>query len=125
MIKCCKAPQGPLALFFFQEALVVCVDVVEEGEAQLRRGSYSGWLKLCLNSCCMGQLLYGFRPIVLPPGIPGAERGYEAVGKAVVAYAGTSLFLRELSLRSPKQVLMVSYETLDFGIQFTGTQKVQ
>src|SRR5229473_3742760 len=125
MVGRCKALQGLLALFFFQEALVVFVDVVEEGEAELRRGSYPSQCKMRLDFGRLRQLLDCLRPIVLPPGIPGAQRGYEAVGKAVVAYAGASLFLRELSLGLPKQALIVGYEALYFGLQFTGMQKVQ
>src|SRR6266566_2262697 len=83
-----------LALFFFQEALIVFVDVVEEGETQLRRGSYPNRCKMRLDFGWLRQLLYCFCPIVLPPGIPGAERGNEAVGKAVVAQAGAHSKLR-------------------------------
>jgi len=103
----------------------VFVDVVEEGEAELRRGSYPSRRKMRLDFGSLRQLLYCLCPIVLPPGIPGAQRSYEAVGKAVVAYAGASLVLRELLLGLPKQALMISYEALNFGLKFTGTQKVQ
>ena len=104
---------------------MVFVDIVEEGEAKLRRGSYPGRLKLCLYFAGLWQLLYCLRPIVLPPGIPGAQRGYEAMGHAVVTYAGASLFLREVLLWLSKQALVVSYEALDSGAKLTCTQKVQ
>src|SRR5260370_38848996 len=109
MVGRCKALQGLLALFFFQEALVVFVDVVEEGEAELRRGRYPSRCKTRLDFGWLRQLLYCLRPIVLPPGIPGAERGYEAVCNAVVAYACSRLFLRGLSFGLPKPSLLVCH----------------
>src|SRR5260370_35439667 len=102
MVGRCKALQGLLALLFFQEALVVFVDVIEEGEAELRRGRYPSRCKTRLDFGWLRQLPYWLRPIVLPPGRPGVGRGHEAVGKAAVAYTGGDLLLGECPLRQPK-----------------------
>src|SRR6266487_5694636 len=99
------------------------VDVIEKPQPQVVSGSYPGLLQPAL--CFAPYLPQFFRPISLPPIIPGAQRVDEAMGKTIVSYASASIIERELSPWLTNQLLMIGYQAFYFHSQLAWSKKVQ
>ena len=99
------------------------VDVIEKRQPQVYRGSYPGLLETALGFA--PYLLQYFRPISLPPIVPGAQRADDAMGKTIVSYVSASIIERELSPWLTNQLLMIGYQAFYFRSQLAWSKKVQ
>src|SRR5438105_282372 len=84
-------------------------------------------IKLRQDFVAVLQALDSRDPARLLPLIPGAERGYQAIGQPIVAYTGASIIKGELALGSPLVgiLLIAGYEALYFDMQFARSKKMQ
>ena len=99
------------------------VDVIEKRQSQVYRGSYPGLLEAVPGFA--PYLFQYFRPISLPPIVPGAQCVNEAMGKTVVSYASASIIERELSPLVANQLLMIGYQAFYLRSQLAWSKKVQ
>jgi len=115
--------------------VVVLVDIIEKGEAEMYGGGDTSqgkglWLHKfrgggrlwhlvrvpgLLHESHLPSILQALCPIRWLPSVPVAEGGDEAMSEAVVAYAGVGFVKGELTLGLSEEAFMVGYEVGDFG----------
>src|SRR5947208_15213231 len=99
------------------------VDVIEKRQPHVYSGSNPGLLEAAPGFA--SYLFQYFRPISLPPIVPGAQCVNEAMGKTIVSYASASIIERELSPWLTNQLLMIGYQAFYFCSQLAWSKKVQ